>query len=410
MNASLVLRELGNRPHRTVAGILGVAIGVALLVAVNAVSDGYSEAMSLPFRSLGADIVVTNPGRDGSAEEGRSMRGVRIPFSTRPISADDMARLSSLEHVAEHSRALHLWEFAVGGFRSVMGVDLSHPGLGPVRFQEWIVRGRPLERSGEILLERHFAKFQHVDAGGTMEIGGRTFSVAGLLEIREGAQVSAANAYMSLEDAQALLPGAGNPANIVYLRLRDPAMQDAVRRSIGGRMPGLAAGGSSSFLELAGGMSALSGRFAWMMSVAALIGSAFLVLRTMTAGLVERLPEIGILKALGWTDRDIRLQLIGESAAQCLLGGILGVAMGYGCACLAGSVAVPVDAVWELNPVPPSVRAGIAAPEPAAIPISLSPGILAAALAFSLAIAAAAAWMMGRITSRMRPSAVLGSL
>lgn len=410
MNIPYVLHELRNRPHRTAINILGIAIGVALFVAVNAVATGYTDAVSLPFKNLGADMVVQRPEKGSTGQESRSMRGVRLPFSNQSIPVQDRERLSGLEHIAAASQALLLWEFLPGGFRTVMGVDLSRPDLGPVRVREWVSQGRSLENPGEVLVEKHFAKFQRVSPGGTLEIGGKTFSVVGLLEIKEGVQIAASNIYLSLADAQTLLPAATDPVNIMYLRLNDPAMQDAVRQSINKQMPALSVSSSDSFLELMGGVSVVSGWFSWVVSAVALLGAALLVLKSMTASLVERMPEIGILKALGWTEKNVQGQLFGEAMAQCLLGGVIGVALGYIGAYLVGTMAIPMETAWGLNPLPASAKADSLAAQSVNLPISLSVPLLFAACGFTLALGAISAWIMGRSTARMRPSAVLNSL
>ena len=329
MNLPYVLHELRNRSHRTAINVMGIAIGVALFVAVNAVATGYRDAVALPFKTLGADLVVQFPEKGSTGQENRSMRGVRLPFSNQPIPAQESQQLAGLEHVSAASHALLLWEFRPGGFRTVMGVDLSQTDLGPVRIREWVSQGRGLENSCEVLVEKHFAKFARITVGDTVEIGDKSFSVVGLLEIREGVQIAAANMYLSLPDAQSLLPKATLPVNIVYLRLSDPAMLTSVRQAISQQWPAFSVSSSDSFLELIGGVSAISGWFSWVASVVALFGAALLVLKSMTASLVERLPEIGILKALGWTQKNIQGQLFGEAMVQCLLGGIIGVVLGY---------------------------------------------------------------------------------
>ena len=405
-----VLHELRNRSHRTAINILGIAIGVALFVAVNAVATGYQDAVALPFKDLGADMVVQRPEKGNTGQRNRSMLGVRLPFSNQSIPAADREGLAALEHVSAVSQALLLWEFLSGSFRTVMGVDLAHPDLGPVRVKEWISQGRSLENPGEALVEKHFAKFIRVSPGGTVEVGGRTFSVVGLLEIKEGVQIGASNIYLSLPDAQTLLPAETDPVNVMYLRLNDPAMQNTVRQSITSRMPALSISSSDSFLELMGGVSVISGWFSRIVSVVALLGAGLLVLKSMTASLVERVPEIGVLKALGWTERNIRGQLFGEAMAQCLLGGILGIVLGYIGAYLVGTIAIPMEVAWELNPLPASVKAESVAAQAVRLPISVSWPLLLVSCGFTLALGAVAAWGMGRSTARLRPALVLKSL
>lgn len=154
----------------------------------------------------------------------------------------------------------------------------------------------------------------------------------------------------------------------------------------------------------------ISGWFSWLVSAVALLGAALLVLKSMTASLVERVPEIGVLKALGWTEKNIRGQLFGEAMAQCLLGGLLGVAAGYVGAYLVGTMDIPMEIAWELNPLPAFAKVDGIAAQSVRLPIALSVPLLFAACGVTLALGAIAAWVMGKSTARMRPSAVLNSL
>ena len=111
--------------------------------------------------------------------------------------------------------SLLLWEFDKGGFRTIMGVDLAQPSLGPVKVKDWLKEGRFPQKDGEVVIEKHYAKFQHKKMGDTLEINGRPFSVVGLLEIKEGSQIASANIYLPLQDAQGLLGGESKGVNPV---------------------------------------------------------------------------------------------------------------------------------------------------------------------------------------------------
>src|SRR5262249_27602028 len=67
------------------------------------------------------------------------------------------------------------------------------------------------------------------------------------------------------------------------------------------------------------------------------------VANTMFASVVERTREIGIRMAMGARRRDIRLQFLVESAALATVGGIVGVAIGWGGAAAIAALA-PVPA------------------------------------------------------------------
>ncbi len=410
MNYRYVLKELRRRHYRTLVNILGIAVGIGLFVSINAVSTAYQKAVSLPFKNLGADIVVQAPERRAmdSSRPPESMRGVRLPFSNQLIPAGDVRKLESIEGVGAMSASLLLWEFDQGGFRTIMGVDLSQPSLGPVKVKEWLDEGRFPRKEGEVVLEKHYAKFHRTKLGDTMKIGGRDFTVVGLLEIREGAQIASANIYLPLDDARKLLGKAPDSVNVVYLRLKNPALLSRVKTRIAGLIDGASVTSSDSFLELMGGVSRISDQFTLLTSIIALAGAVFLIIKTMLANLVARSSEIGILKAVGWTERDVQKQLIGEALVQSLAGGVLGLILGYAVSYVVGFIEIPVNMPWEMNLLPAMAKSAEATA--VQLPVSISAGLTAAALALALLTGALASYFMGRRTARMKPVDILRRL
>jgi len=79
--------------------------------------------------------------------------------------------------------------------------------------------------------------------------------VVGLLEIKEGSQIASANIYLSLTEAQTLLPGEAKGVNLVYLRLKNPSLLSQAKTQISKKLNGVSVTSSDSFLELMGGVS-----------------------------------------------------------------------------------------------------------------------------------------------------------
>jgi len=445
MNYSYVLKELRHHHNRTLVNILGIGIGIALFVSINAVSTAYQKAASLPFKNLGADVVVQRSEKRGvdSGLPPASMRGIRLPFSNQILPSQDLEKLKAIDGVDSIASSLLLWEFDKGGFRTIMGVDLTQPILGPVKVKDWLKEGRFPQKEGEAVLEKHYAKFQHKKIGDTLEINGRPFSLVGLLEIKEGAQIASANIYLSLLDAQSLVGGesgsvnpvrnssgalntAGiitdpapateqrsiisNGVNIVYLRLKNPSLLSQVKTSIARQLNGVSVASSDSSLELMGGVSKISDQFSFIASIIALGGAVFLIVKAMLSNLVERSREIGILKAVGWTERDVQKQLMGEVFLQSLAGGIFGILMGYFFSYLLGFLSIPVSTPWELNLLPAFAKDTAAAAQTVRLPVSISAGLTGISLALSLAAGGMASYVMGKRTARMKPAEILRQL
>lgn len=412
MNYRYVLKELRHHHNRTLVNILGIGIGIALFVSINSVSTAYQKAVSLPFKNLGADLVVQRPEKRAvdSGQPPPSMRGVRLPFSNQILPPEDLEKLKSIQGVGSMASSLLLWEFDKGGFRTIMGVDLTQPSLGPVKVKEWLKEGGFPREAGEAVIEKHYAKFQHKKMGDTVEINGRPFSVVGLLEIKEGSQIASANLYLSLRDAQSLLGGESGGVNIVYLRLKNPSLLSQVKTGISRQLDGVSITSSDSSLELMGGVSKISDQFSFIASIIALGGAIFLIIKAMLSNLVERSREIGILKAVGWTEADVQKQLMGEVFLQSLLGGFVGILMGYFFSYFLGFLSIPVSTPWELNLLPAFAKDTAAAAQTVRLPVTISAGLTAVSLALSLVAGGMASYVMGKRTVRMKPAEILRQL
>ncbi len=413
MDYRYVLKELRHHHQRTLINVVGIAVGIALFVSINAVSTAYQKAVSLPFKNLGADLVVQRPEKRtmGSAQAPESMRGIRLPFSNQLLLSEDLRKLASIEGVGAMASSLLLWEFDQGGFRTIMGVDLSQPSLGPVKVKEWLKEGRFPQQEGEVVLEQHYAKFHHTKLGDKMRIGGRDFTVVGLLEIKEGSQIASANIYLPLADAQKLLGEESKGVNVVYLRLKNPSFLSQVKTQIARQLSGVSVTSSDSFLELMGGVSKIFDQFSLLISIIALGGAIALIIKTMLANLVARSSEIGILKAVGWTESDVQKQLMGEALLQTLAGGVLGLVIGYGVSYLLGFASIPVATPWEINLLPALAKSAEGVASAAVrLPVSISLGLSTSALALSLLAGALATYFMGRRTARMKPIDILRKL
>jgi putative ABC transport system permease protein len=123
--------------------------------------------------------------------------------------------------------------------------------------------------------------------------------------------------------------------------------------------------------------------------LAVLIAACALIvaMKTQLASIIERRRDIAILKAIGWTDRSVVLQVVAESVLVAVGGGALG------CAAAAGILAFAPIAAWS--------------DVPAGIGMAISLQVLAAAFGLALVGGVVAAIIPAMAAARQRPAEAL---
>jgi len=170
---------------------------------------------------------------------------------------------------------------------------------------------------------------------------------------------SSSDFYIPLERAQALA-GMKNTVNTVYVAASSASDITAVSKEISTALPKSTVTNSSDLAkELTGSVSSASslvnnlGR--WL-AIAVLV-AAFLLASLLTMSAVSRrVREFGTLKALGWRSRRVVGQVVGEALAIGIIGGAVGVGVGFLGAALVGHFSPTLTAA--LNPPTGSATPG----------------------------------------------------
>jgi putative ABC transport system permease protein len=71
--------------------------------------------------------------------------------------------------------------------------------------------------------------------------------------------------------------------------------------------------------------------FIMVSSISAVVGG-IVIMNVMLVSVTERTKEIGIRRAIGATQQDILSQFLAESVIMCLIGGLIGITIGFACA------------------------------------------------------------------------------
>jgi ABC-type lipoprotein release transport system permease subunit len=169
MNLHYLVNELYYHKRRTLTAIIGLSIGLALLIVINALSLAYHDAARAPLREIGADITVQ---RSGNVP--KELAGPVFPCSAVTISSKDVKKIAELPGVKGVGKAVLLWIFDPHRAWIVLGIERENT-IGPTILRNAITSGRVLEEGKqEALVEAGYARQFTIKIGDLITIAGRT--------------------------------------------------------------------------------------------------------------------------------------------------------------------------------------------------------------------------------------------
>ena len=413
MNIGYLIRELYYQKRRTLTAILGLSIGIALLIILNALSIAYRQAAHAPLKEIGADITVQRPG-----DVPKDLAGAVFPCSAVTISHAEVEKIQGLPGIRGLGKAILLWVFDPNQAWIVLGIEQNNT-IGPAVLRSAVTEGRFLDDGkSEALVEAAYARQFNIRVGDMVSVNGSKFSVVGLMDASRAAKIAVANLYMSLADAEGLAvtsknlqtvsPFAPGDVNLLFIKADQEKITPlaASLKEILGKKATVAT--PESFLRLLGSLFALSDKFTLAASLIAVIVAVLIAFKTMAGNIAEREREIGVLKAVGWTNRNVVAQLLAESVVQCFLAGILGLLIAlvvtFGLSFMKVNIPIP----WDMAPNPHFLPGGgDQIYKTLRLPVHIPWTLASFAVLLSIFIGGLTGGLLGRHVGKIKPSEVL---
>ncbi len=413
MNVGYLVRELYYQRRRTLTAILGLSIGIALLIIINALSMAYRQAAHAPLKEIGADITVQRPG-----DVPKELTGAVFPCSAVTIRKEEVEKIRSLPGIRGIGKAVLLWVFDTKQAWIVLGIEQNNT-IGPAVLRSAVTEGRFLDDGkSEALVEAAYARQFGIRVGDMVSVNGSKFSVVGLMDASRAAKIAVANLYMSLADAEGLAassknlqtvsPFAPGDVNLLFIKADQEKITPlaASLKEILGKKATVAT--PESFLKLLGSLFALSDKFTLAASLIAIIVAVLIAFKTMAGNIAERAREIGVLKAVGWTNRNVVAQLLTESVVQCFLAGILGLlialVVSFGLSFMKVNIPIP----WDMAPNPHFLPGGgDQIYKTLRLPVHIPWTLASFAVLLSIFIGGLTGGLLGRHVAKIKPSEVL---
>lgn len=322
---------LRSRKLRATLSALGVAIGIAAMVAVLGISASSQANLLAQLDSLGTNLLTVAPGSSFGGDT------VALPAAAVPRIAHrpDVEQASAVYAVAGVTvRRSKYVDIANTAGISVEATDSRLPrtlggSMAAGHFLDAATSRYPTVVLGYIAAQRLglTSTRGHVQ----LLIGGHLFTLIGILRSLPLAPDVDRAALIGLPAAESSFATPANPSTI-YLRAKtsrvkatygllptvtDPEHPEQVSVS----RP------SDALAARAAAKSAFTGLFLGLGAVALLVGGVGIA-NVMVISVLERRSEIGLRRALGATKRHIAAQFLTESLLLAVLGGIAGVLLG----------------------------------------------------------------------------------
>jgi putative ABC transport system permease protein len=336
---------------RSGLAMLGVIIGVASVIVLVSISEGTKQAVEAQIASFGANLLIVRPGSRMFGGR-RGGAGTATPMTDADVDAlrDEIAGVSGVSGEVSTSAPA-----VFGGVNWPTRIAGVNPDYFDAR--GWVIdegrsfsgaeeqSGRRYVVVGQTLIRELFDGANPI--GQTVRLGGHPFEIIGTVEGK------GENSWGRDEDDIVFAPlatvrqrfGAGAHATVrdavstVYVDVSSGESTDRVIEDIQDLMrirrdiqPGadddFAVGSLAEFIRARNETESQLGLLLAVGAAIVLLVGGIGIMNIMLVSVTERTREIGLRLAVGARRRDIRNQFLIESIVLCLIGGLVGLAVG----------------------------------------------------------------------------------
>jgi lipoprotein-releasing system permease protein len=313
------------------ASLIGMMLGVAALIMVLSVMNGFSGELHQRLLSVTPDLVLepSTPTEDGLSELAR-----RAAERPSVLAATPFQRATTLLQAGGRTRGATLIGAPTEGLSSVvnLGVHLVSGELDALASQPF-----------SVILGTDLARLLRVAPGDEVEVflprltvsplgvypKTRKLTVVGLFSV--GAGPDAREAYVSYETARRLLGKSGRRGVQIKLTDRDLAMTDRATFQSLDSAPMILSDWTTSQGSLFAAIK-MEKITVGILLTSVILVAAFNLISTLTMSVTEKRGDIAILQVIGLSTRQLLLLFLGHGLLLSVVGIALGAALGIGLA------------------------------------------------------------------------------
>jgi putative ABC transport system permease protein len=318
----LILKNPFRNRARALLAIIGIAIGIATIVALGMVTSGLQNSTQSTLKAGSAEVTVTKIGSSNFGSSGGTLDESLVADLKNISGVKDTAGI--LRVTANVTNTSSGGGFGSMGGLIVSGIDQDKLALVGVTTVNGTLFSN--ENTNDIILGKTAALNLNKTVGSTLNIFGTEFKVTGIFET--GNFIQDAGAFTSLTTLQNLTNNS-QKISMVQVKVEDNANSSEVSKSIQDKykndLSSTTAADQANRINQSLGMIDTA---SWAISLLAIIIGGVGVINTMVMSVFERTREIGVLKAVGWKNRRILTMILGESIVLTLIAALVGIILG----------------------------------------------------------------------------------
>lgn len=316
------LKEIRRRKYRTFMNVLGFAIAVTTLITLVMAARGWEACTSEPLNDIGTDIIYIYTAPVAPSNRGCYIVNHLFSYPFNQTLLDEIEQQPNIESAVPI--LMHRLRAMV-----FTGFDPSETVTNAVLPRD-VIEGRYLKPDdGYVaLVDKEYADFNNLTLGSTVNYVA-DYEVVGIVEV-SATNIMQSHIYVNLPIVQEVLPEQPiGLVNIGLIRTNSPNNVEDTANALEENWPNSSTLTGSDLAETAFSVIRISEETAWSFSLALVIITVLFMVKSQLGNVAERTKEIGILKAIGWSNSNVVNQIVTESLVQATIGGLVGCGLGY---------------------------------------------------------------------------------